>query len=188
MEQRDDSYYIGKVLSGDTSAFAMLVERHKTMAFNISLRIVGNREDAEEVAQDSFVKAYRSLRSFRGSSKFSTWLFRIVYNTSVSLYRNRKREITRDLSDDLAKKCDTFTGEETGEEEGILTAALQQALGCLPKEEQTMLTLYYYQDCSIDEIAQIMNMSASNIKVRLFRARKKLHEKISRFVEGETIA
>ncbi len=182
MKQRDDIYYIDKVLNGDSSAFAELVDRYKTMAFNISARIVGSREDAEEVAQDSFVKAYRSLSSFKRSAKFSTWLFRIVYNTSVSHYRKSKREVVSGRLDDRAIKHTGQPVEDPAADDADLTAALLNALGCLPGEEQTMITLYYYEDSSIDDIALIMNMSASNVKVRLYRARKKLHDQISQLM------
>ncbi|TVR74885.1 MAG: sigma-70 family RNA polymerase sigma factor [Marinilabiliales bacterium] len=188
MEQRDDSYYIGKVLSGDTSAYAVLVDRYKTMAFNISLRILGSREDAEEVAQDSFVKAFRSLGSFRGSARFSTWLFRIVYNSSVSHYRKRKREIVSDQGEAVVMKYAGLTEEGDAEANEAMVLALREALSTLPEEEQAMITLYYYQDSSIDDIAAIARMTPSNVKVRLHRARKKLHELISRQVADEARA
>ena len=188
MEQRDDSYYIGKVLSGDTSAYAVLVDRYKTMAFNISLRIVGNREDAEEVAQDSFVKAFRSLGSFRGSARFPTWLFRIVYNSSVSHYRKRKREIVSDPGEVGSMKHAGLTEEMNTEGEEAMAGALQEAIKTLPQVEQAMITLYYYQESSIDDIAAITKMTPSNVKVRLHRARKRLHEQINRLVADEARA
>ncbi len=128
MEQRDDIYFIDKVLNGDSSAFAVLVDRYKTMAFNISARITGSREDAEEVAQDSFVKAYRSLSSFKRNAKFSTWLFRIVYNTSVSHYRKRKREVVADKLDERAIKNTGPSVEDPLADCVDITAALQKAL------------------------------------------------------------
>ncbi len=92
MENRNDTYYIEQVLEGKINAFSYLVDRHKDKVYNLAFRICGNREEAEEIAQDAFIKAYRSLRSFRHKSSFSTWLFRIVYNTSISLVRSKKKE------------------------------------------------------------------------------------------------
>ena len=91
MEYREDSFYINKVIKGDVSAYACLVEKYKSLAYTLALRIVRNPQDAEEIAQDAFVKAYNSLSKFKGDSKFSTWLYKIIYNTSVS--KLRKKEI-----------------------------------------------------------------------------------------------
>lgn len=184
MEERDDSYYISRVLDGQPDAFAPLVDRYKTMAYNISLGIVKRPEDAEEITQDSFVKAYRSLRGFKGDARFSTWLFRIVYNTSVSHLRKKKREIVSDLSDN--QLIHEGINEEGGSgNEELMAAALKNALELLPGEERTMISLYYYQDSSVVEIAEIMDMSVSNIKVRLFRTRKKLYEHIKGVMKNE---
>ena len=92
MKEQDDIYHVQSVLAGNTAAFAVLVDRHKELAFNIALKIVRHREDAEEIAQDAFMKAYQSLRSFKGDSKFSTWLYRIVYNAAISHTRKRQHE------------------------------------------------------------------------------------------------
>ncbi|MEP7169111.1 MAG: sigma-70 family RNA polymerase sigma factor, partial [Bacteroidota bacterium] len=84
MRYEDDNFYIDKILKGDDASFESLVNKHKTMAYNIAFRILKSREDAEEIAQDSFLKAYHSLKEFKRESKFSTWLYRIIYNNSIS--------------------------------------------------------------------------------------------------------
>ena len=93
MQAKEDSYYISSILAGNISDFSILVDKYKDMVYTLAYRIVGNREDAEELAQDVFVKVYRSLKNFRGKSKFSTWLYSITYNTSIS--KVRKKQIER---------------------------------------------------------------------------------------------
>ena len=90
MEKKTDEYYIREILKGDTGSFSQLVERYSHLAFSLSMKLLNQREDAEEAAQDSFVKAYNSLSSFQSSSTFKTWFFRIIYNTSISKLRTRK--------------------------------------------------------------------------------------------------
>ena len=90
MEKKTDEYYIREILKGDTGSFSYLVEKYSHLAFSLSLKVLGQREDAEEAAQDSFIKAYNSLVSFSGTSTFKTWIFRIVYNTAISKLRSRK--------------------------------------------------------------------------------------------------
>ena len=188
MQNKDDWYYIEKVIKGESASYAPLVDRYKEMAYNISLRIVRRPEDAEEITQDAFVKAYRSLKGFKGDAKFSTWLYRIVYNSSVSHIRRKQRLGIAD-----SKSIDRLRIEDTAEEsdqqnDELMVSALKKATDSLPAEEQTLITLYYYDDKSIDEIAGIMNLSVSNVKVKLFRTRKKLHDlirKISKYSRYE---
>jgi RNA polymerase sigma factor (sigma-70 family) len=181
MEPKDDIYYIGQVLEGKTNAFSYLVEKHKDKAFNLAFRICGNREEAEEVAQDAFLKAYRSLKDFRKKSSFATWLYRIVYNTAVSLVRARK---TRVLSvEEFPADAVDFLGFSTSEEEAAddyRNSLINFALQKIPEEERGLVTLYYYNEIDTEEISKITGISRSNIKVRLFRARQKMIEIIKK--------
>ena len=173
----DDIYYIGQVLEGRINAFEYLVDRHKDKAFNLAFRICGNREEAEEIAQDAFLKAYKSLKDFKMKSSFATWLFRIVYNTSVSLVRTRKKkvlsveEFPADAVDFLSMNV---SDEEAADEyrNSLVNFALQK----ISEEERGLVTLYYYDELDTGEISSITGISRSNIKVRLFRARQKMAE------------
>jgi len=181
----DDWFYIRKVLDGEPAAFAPLVEKYKTLAYNISLKLVRQPEDAEEITQDAFVKAYRSLKGFKGEAKFSTWLYRIVYNSSVSHLRKKQHMVIKDDGEkDILKIPDTGTDPENNE---IMTKALKKAVDELPLKEQSIVTLYYYQESSIDDIAEITGLSVSNVKVKLFRARKKLYEQLQPVVNSEML-
>lgn len=175
MMQQNDIQLIHHILSGDTRSYSVLVDRHKDLAYTIAYRLLNNREDAEEVVQDAFVKVYRSLSGFRKDSKFSTWLFRIVYNTAISKRRLRKPgfhslEELHSLKDDL----DPWEQEsELDEERGMI---LEKAMQQLAEEDRVLITLFYIHESSVEEIHSITGLSKSNIKVKLFRARKKLQE------------
>jgi RNA polymerase sigma factor (sigma-70 family) len=177
MSFKEDSYYIGEVLKGNTSAYAGLVEKYQSLAFNLAIRMLRNPMDAEEVAQDAFVKAYISLKSFKGNSKFSTWLYRIIYNTSVSMLRKKKIEMVK-LEDRPDIEGSIIHPDTVGDEADFTLKALEKSLDSLESDEKFIVSLYYYENTPVDEIADITGLSKSNVKVKLFRARKKLHEKL----------
>ncbi|HLO60716.1 MAG TPA: RNA polymerase sigma factor [Bacteroidales bacterium] len=177
----EDTQVINRILAGNTREYEVLVNRYKDLAFTIAFRILNNREDAEEAAQDSFIKAFRGLSSFRKDSGFSTWLYRIVYNTAVSKKRLKKQIFQNidelplsDLTD--APKYDFDAMAERG-------MILEKAMQRLPEEDRVLITLFYVNESSVEEIQQITGMSKSNIKVRLFRSRKKLQELVSKMTE-----
>lgn len=186
MRYEEDSFYIDKILSGDVSAFALLIDKHKTMAYNIAYRILKKREDAEEIAQDSFLKAYQSLKEFKRESKFSTWLYRIVYNNSISRIRKKKLDIAS--YDDEA--FEWMEPEETARELEQLHANEQKkyvtaALKKLPEDDATIVSLFYMNENSVDEISEITGLSESNVKVKLFRSRKKLYDELHQLLKAE---
>ncbi|MBP6976977.1 MAG: sigma-70 family RNA polymerase sigma factor [Bacteroidales bacterium] len=181
MPEKDDRFYIEKVLEGDTAAFAALVERHKNNAFSLALRITGNREDAEEIAMDAFVKVYRSLGSFRNDSKFTTWLYRIVHNESISVLRKKQPETTP-LEDNLADDypSDDIHYRISVQDEIQQQQLISRALNELPPADHLLITLFYMEDQSVGEISQITGLSQANIKVRLYRTRKRLYQILNR--------
>ncbi len=186
MQNKDDGFYIEKVLNGEAAAYAILVEKHKTLVYNIALKIVKKPEDAEEITQDAFVKAYRSLRSFKGDSRFSTWLYRIVYNTSITFIRKKQREVPVDNeSSEIMLKNPDLIDDDGSTNSEFLTTALKMAVDALPPSEQTIITLYYYDNSSVEDIAKIMSLSVSNVKVKLFRTRKKLYDQIRLIMNKE---
>jgi RNA polymerase sigma factor (sigma-70 family) len=166
---------IDQVLQGNINAFTYIIDRYKDKAFNLAFRICCNREDAEEIAQDSFMKAYRALGSFKRKSSFSTWLYRIVYNTAVSFVRVKKMEI---LSlEDFPVDAMDFTGTGISEEEADIEyrrSLIKFAFQKISEEERSLITLHYYEDMSTEEISEVTGISKSNVKVKLFRARQKM--------------
>jgi RNA polymerase sigma factor (sigma-70 family) len=181
MDYKGDIFYIEQVIKGKSHAYDYIVDRHKDKAYNLAFRICGNNEEAEEIAQDSFMKAYRSLKGFKMKSSFSTWLFRIVYNTSISHVRIRKKGILslEDFPADATDFIGTNTSEEEAENEyrnSLVNFALQK----ISEEERGLISLYYYDEMSTDEISSVTGISKSNIKVKLFRARHKMSEIIEK--------
>jgi len=180
MKYQDDNHYIERVLNGDVSAYSALVAKHKNLVFSIALKILNSREDAEELAQDCFLKAYQALGTFEKKSKFSTWLYRIVYNAAISKTRKKKLEVTpmdnyiiqNYSEDDVPFGADSLNAEE----QKIL---IDRALQSLNEEDNLLITLFYKGENSVDDISYITGLSVSNVKVRLHRIRKKLYNEIS---------
>lgn len=177
MSLKEDSYYISEVLNGNSQAYAVLVEKYQSLAYTLALRMVRNPQDAEEIAQDAFVKAYASLGSFRGKSKFSTWLYRIIYNTSISTLRKKQVELAK-IDEKPEHSFNLVHNDDENDQNEFTLKALEKALEILDADERFMITLYYYENVAIDQIASITGLSQSNVKVKLFRSRKKLHEKL----------
>jgi RNA polymerase sigma-70 factor (ECF subfamily) len=187
VEHQQDNIYISKVLDGDRNAFAYLVDKYKTMVYSLALRLVKDREEAEEISQDSFIKAYQSLASFKGKAKFSSWLYRIVYNTAIS--RLRQQPAGR-VSLDESNIADSLYM-ESKENYNTLSAGerkkyLEKALDSLEADEKMLVILYYYEERELDEIAEITQLTKTNTKVKLFRARKKMLSVLKIYLKEET--
>jgi RNA polymerase sigma-70 factor (ECF subfamily) len=176
MNKTDDQYYVDLVKGGQTSSFSYLVEKYRDMVYGLSLKMLKNTEDAEELAQDTFVKAFQSIRTYKGDAKFSTWLYRIAYNSAISFLRKRKMVIysldEQQLSDqdelNINNRLDGIDQEELAEN-------LKKAMAALPEDDQVLVTLYYYEDQSVEDISKITGLTASNVKVKIHRARKKMY-------------
>lgn len=186
MDKNSDQIYIDKVLQGDTNAFAYLINKYKDMAYTLAIKIVKSHEDAEEVAQDSFLKAYEKLDSFKGNSKFSTWLYTIVYRNSIT--KIRKKKVATSGIDDYV--MDNYSeGHEFPQLEAIKNGEQQkyvrEAIDRLPEKDALLITLFYMNESSVEEIEQITSLTQSNIKVKLFRARKKLNTELSFLLKEE---
>jgi RNA polymerase sigma-70 factor (ECF subfamily) len=186
MNPAKDQIYIEKVLLGDTSSFSFLVESYKNMAYTIALKIVRSPEDAEEVAQDSFVKAFQQLQTFKGNSKFSTWLYTIVYRTAISKIRKKKLEVT-DIDEYV---IENHSIDFSFPQLDLLKAEEQKkyvtlAINTLPEIDALLITLFYLNENTFDEIIEITGLTKTNIKVRLFRARKKLYKELSKILKTE---
>lgn len=184
--QPDDSILIQQILNGDQSAFAQLVDRHRQTAFGIAVQITGNREDAEEIAMDAFVKVYQSLRGFKGEARFSTWLYRIVYNTAIS-FKRRKRTETLPMNDYLVEN---FSEDDFGHGLHQLdiddqARLVKMVMDSLPGEDAALMDLFYRNELSIEEISQITSLTVSNVKVKLHRIRKRIYAGVQALVKKE---
>jgi len=181
MDYKGDIIYLEQVLAGNSNAYSYVVDWHKDKAHNLAFRICGNHEEAEEITQDSFLKAYRALKNFKKKSSFATWLYRIVYNTAISNVRIKKKGV---LSlDDFPADAIDFIGISENEEEAekeYRRSLVNFALQKINMEERGLISLYYYEEMSYEEIACVTGINKSNIKVKLFRARQKMMEIIEK--------
>lgn len=181
MTREQEATIIKQVLEGDVNAFEGLVKEYEKNVYNLALRMTGDPEDAADMAQDAFIKAYSSLSSFRGDSKFSVWLFRIVSNLCLDFLRSRKRRPTVSLSvendegEDMEFEiADESQSPETLLEQKLTRAAVRRGLDSLPPEQRQILLLREIQGLSYEEIAQVLELESGTVKSRIFRARKRL--------------
>ena len=182
-----DNELIAQVIKGDQQAYKVLVDRYQSYIFTLAYKLMQSREDAEEVAQDVFVKAYRSLADFKGGSKFSTWLYTIAHNTGITYLRKKKQKI---LAIDDEKNFTQLENHESDfksnqVEDKSKKEMVNRAIEMLSVDDAQIITLFYKGDQSLDEIAQIMGMEANTVKVRLFRARQRLKDKMEKHFSEE---
>ena len=176
MANQQDIETIEAVLAGNNLAFENIVRRYQSMIFTLAFRIIGQREEAEEIAQDVFVKAYKALGTFHRKSNFSTWLYRITYNESINCLRSRHKkiesvEINRDI---INLMMDIPDASDEYEEKKMIWDCIM----ALPEIERIIITLYYYEEMPVKEVAEVTGLTETNVKARLFRTRQKLYDEI----------
>jgi len=182
-QQWSDQQLIAGTLSGDVSKFEVLVNRHKHYAYSIAIGIIQNEQDAEEVAHDAFLKAYKSLQTFRNKSKFTTWLYRIVFNTAIS--RKRGNQVNS------LSLTDGYEVEEQapGAMDGLLAQDrkryISNAMNSLKPMDASLITLFYLKQLSLQEMTEVTGIDASNLKVKLFRARIRLVKVLNKLLKNE---
>lgn len=172
----NDNDIIGSVLAGDRQAYARIVEKYQGYVFTLVLRFTKSREDAEELSQDIFVKAYRALANFKGESKFSTWLYTIVNTTCITFLRKKRLEV-KSLDDEnvfaTADNIDSGASANQVEQKSKL-AMVTNAITMLAPDDAEILTLFYKAEQSLEEISGILKIETNTAKVRLHRARTRL--------------
>jgi len=186
MNQPEDQYYIDATINGDTKAFTVLIDRYKHMVFTLALKILKNREEAEEVAQDVFVKVYQVLVSFKGDSKFSTWIYKIAYYRSLDYLKKQKRGLSASsLDSDKEYHLPSIENNLDALELKERKQAIKSAIDELPTDDAVVITLHYFEELSLKEIAKIIGVEANTVKVRLFRSRKRLAQLLKNRLEPD---
>ena len=182
-----DQELIEEVLNGNSKAYAVLVKNHQRFVFTLALRFTKNREDAEEVAQDCFIKAYRSLGTFKQTSKFSTWLYTITYTTAMSFLRKRQVDTTSIDNDEnvlqLVNNISSYNADLV--EQKSANVYLNIAINNLSPIDAAIITLFYLGEQSLEEIGLAMHMEPNTIKVKLHRARARLKEQMELLLKDE---
>jgi RNA polymerase sigma factor (sigma-70 family) len=188
MDNVDDQHYIRMAREGDTNAFAVLVDRYKDMVFTLSLKMLKDREEAEEVSQDTFVKVYQSVSKFNGESKFSTWIYKVAFNTCLDrLKKNKRLQPVAVLDEFTEREAISLMNVLDSIEERERKQVIQDCLNGLPGEDSFLLTLYYFEEQSLEEIAKIIGINPNNVKIRLYRSRKKLAALLKDRLEPEIL-
>jgi RNA polymerase sigma factor (sigma-70 family) len=188
MQFQEDTHYIKLTRAGDMQAFGLLVQKHQRLVFTLALRMLKNQEEAEEAAQDTFVRAYQSLAGFEGKSKFTTWIYRIVYNECLGRLRKSKRHylLVEEVADLPNQPADLLDGLEILHREER-SRLVKKGIDMLNPAEAAAITLFYNEDLTIKEIAAITATSESNVKVQLFRGRKHLEINLKKLANKELI-
>lgn len=182
MNDQNEPIIIKKVIEGDVAAFGELVNRYKYLAVALAFNVVLNREDAEDIGQEAFIKAYLSLKSFKGNAKFSTWLYRIVLNTALNKRRLQKPPSVAVEEQVPAENVQSVLSKFSNRDQ---KKYIQQAINTLNESERICITLYYLNELSIDEIKELTGFTTPNIKVLLHRARKHLYNELHRLLKNE---
>jgi len=169
----DERTMIERVLAGDDRAFLALVERHQSKAMTLELRVLGNREDAEEALQDAFLRAYRSLDKFRLQSSFATWLYRIIFNVCSTRLRRRSSDIRTGSLESIEESVD-IDRPDLQLESMELHEIVQRGIEEMPTVYAGVFSLFFVQELSYEEIAEVTDLPLNTVKTRLFRARRML--------------
>lgn len=183
MTRDEELAVIRRVQRGDQNAFALLVTAYESNVYNLALQMTGNREDAQDMTQEAFLKAYRSLPSFRGDSRFSSWLYRIVSNVCLDYRRRqvRRPSASMSLEDSEGDTIQMDVADESQSPEKVLEQkmtreAVRRGLAQLPEDQREILLLREIQGLSYEEIGEVLQVEPGTVKSRIFRARKKLCE------------
>lgn len=185
MSKSLDELLVERAKRGDVEAFEQLISQHQKTVYNIAYRLTGNHEDASDVAQEAFIRAYSSLAEFRGDSSFATWLYRIVNNACLDELRKRKRQrvtyidesVTMDDGEMSRQLADTADGPEQALERVEIQRAVQDSIKSLDDEYRVVLVMRDIQGYSYNEIADALGINLGTVKSRLNRARHALKEK-----------
>jgi RNA polymerase sigma factor (sigma-70 family) len=180
-----EANYIRQIVAGDTALYAWFVTVYKHGAFALAYRMLENEQDAEEVVQDAFLKAYKALGGFRGDAKYSTWLYRIVVNESLVRLKKKKRQgryAELEIAEEQLESVETGYRGLTATDQ---TRYINLALGRLNPEDRLLLALYYLEEQPLAEIAVITGIGRDNLKMRLHRARKKMYGVLSGMLNTE---
>jgi len=185
--KKSDIEIIEIVLAGNQAAYAELIKRHQRYIFTLALRFTRCREDAEEISQDVFIKAYRSLGSYQQTAKFSTWLYTIVYHTAMTHLRRKKLNTSSIDDDDTLIQLEGYSSESESHsvEKKSRTFYINKAIAMLMPDDSTIITLFYQGEQSLAEISKIMGMEANTVKVKLHRARFRLKNKLETLLKEE---
>ena len=178
-----DADLISRAAGGDVSAFQMLVERHRSMVYRVAYQFAGNHHDAEDIAQDVFIKVYRSLDRFRQDAQLTSWMYRIVMNACIDHRRRQRPDVTAAFGEDAERKMLNAPEETPGPEDcayaGEIGEVLEQEIGRLPKGQRVVFVMRHYQGMKLCEIASALGLAEGTVKRQLHAAVHRLREALA---------
>jgi len=179
----EENLLLDRILAGDKQAYARLVDRHKGFAFTIAMKVLDNRPEAEEAAQDAFIKAYHYLKNFNRQARFSTWLYRITFNTAIS-YKRKQKPVFQSAEQTVIPQAGLAEQEL---EHYDKLQFVHQAMQALNEADRLALQLFYLNEFSLEEVAGITSQNVNTVKVRVHRARQRLAEELKRILKQEAL-
>jgi RNA polymerase sigma-70 factor (ECF subfamily) len=174
---------IDRIVAGEEALYATLVNKYKSYAFTIALKVVGDRAEAEEVAQDGFIKAFNYLKKFNREAKFSTWLYRIVFNTAIS-YKRKNRQQFESIENSIVEYSDRADHDLLKDDKRVF---LSQAMEKLSDADRAAVQLFYIKEFSLEETAEVLGQNINTLKVRVHRARKWLADELKKILKEEAL-
>ncbi len=189
--EHNDADLVKQTLCGNTSAYNGLVQRYQRQVYNLAYRMLGNAEDAGDLVQDTFLRAYGALTSFRQDASFLTWLYKIASNLCIDQLRSRKAKSTLSLEVELEEGREPAadlrsTCPEEAAVRGSVSDVVQHAVLNLPEKYRAVVVMRHLNDMSVDEIARVLELPTGTVKTHLFRAREMLRGRLRPVLEMET--
>lgn len=179
---QEENALIDQIVAGDRQGYGELVNKYKSYAFTIAFKVLDNKPEAEEAAQDAFIKAFHYLKSFNRQAKFSTWLYRIVFNTAIS-YKRKNRHQFQSIENSVIEHQQEADSLEKDDKEVFVA----QAMAKLNDADKLAIQLYYIKEFSLDEVAEMLGQNLNTVKVRVHRARQRLADELKRILKGEAL-
>lgn len=179
---KEESEIIDHIISGEEQLYAQLVDEHKSYAYTIAFKVTQNKMDAEEVAQESFIKAFQYLKGFKKGARFSTWLYRIVFNTAIS-YKRKNKKVFETIAITHESAEETESSLEGNDKKVFIRKALDQ----LNEADRLSLQLFYLKEFSLEEVAELMGQKINTTKVRIHRARHRLADELTALLKKEAL-
>lgn len=180
---QEENRLIDRILAGEERCYAELVDQYKSYAYTIALKIVNEKAEAEEVAQDAFIKAFNYLKNFNRQARFSTWLYRIVFNTAIS-YKRKNKLITEGIENKHVENPERADAALERDDKQVFIA---QALKKLNEADQLAIQLFYIKEFSLEEVADMMGQNVNTVKVRIHRARQRLADELKMILKKEAL-
>lgn len=179
---QEENDIIDRIISGEEELYAKLVDEHKSYAYTIAFKVTQNKVDAEEVAQESFIKAFQYLKGFKKGARFSTWLYRIVFNTAIS-YKRKNKKVFETIEIRHERAEETENPLEGNDKKVFIKKALDQ----LNEADRLSLQLFYLKEFSLEEVADLMGQKINTTKVRIHRARHRLADELTALLKKEAL-